>query len=126
MPYTGTISVSALIQDIAPVVPVTIASDSKSDQLASQSEAAELAVTVPASAVDQLIDLVTMGFKAKQLYITSDQPITMKQGVSVFAQPIRSFFVATYAFADAPASLKFSNAGSVDANVKIILVSHSS
>lgn len=126
MSYTGTLSVSALIQDIAPTVPVTIASDAKSDQLAAQSEAAELAVTVPASAVDQLIDLTTMGFKAKQLYITSDQPITMKQGASSFAQPIRSFFVATYAFADAPASLKFSNAGATDANVKIILLSNGS
>lgn len=126
MSYTGTLSVSVLIQDTAPAVPVTVAQDSKSDQLIGQSEQAEMGVTVPASAVDQLIDLTTMGFKAKQLYITSDQPITMKQGGSTFPQPIRSFFVATYAFADAPASLKFSNAGATDANVKIVLVSNGS
>lgn len=126
MAYTGTLSVSALVQDTATAVPTTVAQDAKSDQLTGQSEFSELALTVLASAVDQLVDLSTMGFKAKQLYITSDQPITMKQGASVFAQPIRSFFVATYAFADAPASLKFSNAGSNDAHVKIVLLSNES
>ena len=121
MSYTVTLSASILIQDTAPATPVTVAQDAKTDQLTSESEFLELSVTVPPSAINQTLDLAGPGFAAQSLYIFSSQPITMKQGSSTFPQPIRSLFVGSYATAQAPASLKFSNPGSQAAQVKVIL-----
>jgi len=121
MAYTVTLSSSILIQDTGPAVPVTVAQGSITDQLTNQTQFLELAVDVAGGAVDQLIDLATPGFQAQSLYITTDQLLTMKQGSSTFAQPIRSVFVGTYPSSSVPASLKFSNPGSLTAHVKIIL-----
>jgi hypothetical protein len=121
MAHTVTLNASMLIQDTSGAAPVTVANDSKTDQLTAQDEFLEMSVTVPAAAVDQTIDLTTPGLSARTLYITTTQPLTMKQGVSVFAQPIRSIFAATYESANVPASLKFSNAGAIAAQVKIVL-----
>jgi hypothetical protein len=120
MAHTVSLSVSVLIQDTTGT-PVVVANDAKTDQQTDHDEFMELAVTVPASAVDQTIDLTTPGLSARSLYITTTQPLTMKTGAAVYAQPIRSLFAATYESGNAPASLKFSNAGLVDAQVKIIL-----
>jgi hypothetical protein len=121
MAHTVTLSASMLIQDTSGAAPVTVANDSKTDQLTGQDEFLEMSVTVPAAAVDQTIDLTTPGLSARTLYITTTQPLTMKQGAATFAQPIRSIFVATYEAANVPASLKFSNAGATGAQVKIAL-----
>lgn len=121
MAHTVTLSASILIQDTGGAAPVTVANDSKTDQLTDQDEYLELSVTVPAAAVDQTIDLTTPGLSARSLYIVTTQPLTMKQGASSFAQPVRSVFCATYESANAPASLKFSNAGVTNAQVKVIL-----
>lgn len=122
MAHAVTLSASILIQDLSTTPPTDVAKDSKTDQLTDQDEYLELAVTVPASAVDQTLDLTTPGLSARSLFVTSSAPVTMKQGVSVFAQPIRSIFVATYELANAPASLKFSNpSATVAAQVKVIL-----
>ncbi len=119
-PFTVTLNASALIQDTGPTTPVSVADAAKTDQETAQDEFGSLSVTVPASAVDQDLDLGTPGFDVRALYITTDQPVTMKQGAGVEAQPIRSLFMATYGAGQGPANLKFSNAGAVDAQVRII------
>lgn len=121
MAHAVTLNASILVQDMAVTPPATVASDSKTDQLTEEDEMLEMSITVEAGASDQTVDLSTPGLTARSLYITTDEPITMKQGASSFAQPIRSIFVGTYDITDAPASLKFSNAGDDDAQVKIIL-----
>jgi hypothetical protein len=121
MAHAVTLSASILIQDTSVSPAVEVARDAKTDQLVDQDEFLEMSVTVPAAAVDQTIDLTTPGLSARTLYVTTTQPVTMKQGVSVFAQPVRSVFVATYESTNAPASLKFSNAGATAAQVKVVL-----
>lgn len=119
-PFTVTLNASALIQDTGPTTPVTVANDAKTDQETGQNEFGELSITVPAAAVDQTLDLGTPGFDVRALYIKTDQPITVKQGASTFAQPVRSVFMATYGAGQGPADLKISNAGAVNAQVRII------
>lgn len=119
MAFTVTLNASALIQDVAPATPVTVATDSKTDQETAQDEYLELSITVPAAAVDQNVSMASLD--ARALYITTTNPVTMKQGVSTFAQPIRSMFMATYGTGQGPTDLKFSNAGASAAQVKIIV-----
>ncbi len=121
MSYAVTLSASILIQDTGVTPPVTVAQDSKSDQLATEDEFLEISVTVPASAVDQLLDLATPGLNARSVYVSTTQPVTMKQGSSSFAQPVRSLFMGTYDISNSPASLKFSNPGASAAQVKVVL-----
>jgi hypothetical protein len=121
MAHAVTLSASILIQDTSVSPAVEVARDAKTDQQLDHDEFLEMLVTVPAAAVDQTIDLTTPGLSARSLLVTTTQPVTMKQGAATFAQPIRSIFVATYDSANAPASLKFSNAGAAAAQVKIVL-----
>ncbi len=121
MSHVVTLSASILIQDSEETPPATVASASKSDQLTEEDEFLEISITVPAGATDQTLDLSTPGLNARSLYVTTTEAVTMKQGASTFAQPVRSIFVATYEITNAPASLKFSNAGDDAAQVKVIL-----
>jgi hypothetical protein len=118
MPFTVTLNASALVQDTSLATPVTVANDAKTDQETAQDEFYSSEITVPAAAVDQLVDLT--GLDIRSLYVKSSQAVTMKQGASTFAQPIRSLFMATFGTGQGPASLKFSNAGAVAAQVRII------
>lgn len=122
MAHAVTLSASILVQDLSTNPPTDVAKDSKTDQLVDQDEFLEMTVTVPASAIDQTLDLTTPGLSARSLYIATTAPLTMKQGAGTFAQPIRSIFLATYDQANAPASLKFTNpSATLAASVKIIL-----
>jgi hypothetical protein len=118
-PFTGTLNTSILVQDVAaPTAPVTKVTEAKTDQLTNQPEYFELSVTVPASAVDQVVNLT--GFDPQMIQILTDNPVTMKRDAGTEAQPIRSIYVATFSAGEGPASMKLTNpSGTLDAQVRI-------
>lgn len=119
MAFTGTLNASILIQDTSTATPVTVASDAKTDQEVAQDEMFSLSVTVNAGAVNQVVALT--GLDIRGLYVTATNPVTMKQaGDSSYAQPLRSVFCSTYGTGQSPTDLRFSNAGAVASQVKII------
>lgn len=119
MPFTTTIQASIIMQDTGGATPVTVATDSKSDQATDHDEYVEMEVTVPASTTDMAVDL--SNFKVRSLFVKASAPVTMKQaGTTAYAQPVRSLFAATYEASNAPTTLHLSNAGTAAAQVRII------
>ncbi len=123
MSYKVELKGSIVVQDNDLPAPGLRARQESDDINSAADEYLAMNLTVPAGAVDQTFSLTAFGLNASALLITTDQALTMKQGSSSFAQPIRTLFVATYNPSDGPATLKFSNAGSDAAHVKITLSS---
>lgn len=123
MSYKASIKASIVVQDNDLPAPGLRARRETDDIQDPVDEYLGMTLTVPAGAVDRTLSLTSFGLNSTAILVTTDQPVTMKQGSSSFAQPIRTLFVGTYASSAGPASLKFSNPGSTDANVKVTLSS---
>jgi hypothetical protein len=108
----------------------------EADQLAAQAEKVDLQVdheefgeielVIPQTpggspyVAAKVFDLAGAGVTPRSLLIKTDSPIGLFDDGTLFLQPIRSLFVATYSPGDEPALLKFVNLNATDARVKII------
>ena len=123
MSFKITLDASIKIEDTSGASPAIVIEKAKTDEKEAQTEFQVLEVTVPASATDQVVDL--SNFDTQSLYIQTTQPLTMllpDPGPPADEPiPVQSLAVLTFAVGQGPASLRFSNAGAVDAQVYIAL-----
>lgn len=122
MSFKVTLDASIKIEDTSGT-PKTIIEKAKTDEKTAQTEFKILEVTVPASADKQVVNLANLD--AQSLYIQTTQPLTMllpDPGAAADEPiPIRSLAVLTFGVGEGPATLRFSNAGIVDAQVFLAL-----
>lgn len=96
-----------------------------------EDEFGEISLTIPHTVVDSTFSTArkivfgSAGLNGRSIMIKSDKPITIIQTIpgnppGFFQQPVRSFFMGTYDKTLAPTEIKFVNAGTDPATVKVI------
>jgi hypothetical protein len=118
---------SIVVQDLSlPEADQLVAQVEKVDVATDHEEFGEIELVIPQTpggspyVAAKVFDLATAGITPRTLLIKTDSPIGLFDDGTLFLQPVRSLFVATYSPGNEPALLKFVNLNAADARVKII------
>ena len=116
--HTATLNLSVLVQDTSGASPVTVASDSKTDQVTNLEEYIATTVVIPANTVVAVTPVVVSfaPFSVQTVYVKSDRPVTMQVGTAgADTLSIRSTFCETHLDGEGPDALEFGNTDLVNA-----------